>query len=467
MKQLTVIKSHFFDIAMYFSVALFSLMGTLVSLNRYWQYEVFYYDFGIFDQAIWNVSRFKPPIIDHLVVGGKWIFADHFSPSIFLLSPFYWITDRQEVILIFQAAVVGISGIFLYKIGVEVLKNKFLALCVLISYFLFVGLQNAVITDFHESTIMVLPLILVYWAALKNRKYLYWIFLFIALGCKESTFFLGIGLSISLFFIKPEWKKIAITTAIVSIIWGLVSIKIIIPFFSGGFYQYAPNLPDGPGRIISAFWDNAVKRRTLFYSFDSFSFLPLFSPAFWFLIVQDFFIRFIPENTTTRWDLGLHYSAQTAAIMGISSVFAIKNIQKIKKIKKYMFLVGIAVILNALFLYRFVLHGPFALSYNPAFYQHTNSFTFLDNLVKIIPKNATVMAQNNLVSHFTHQKSWMLRLDYEKYRPEYIIIDDREMQNGNNFFGTGNIDAVLKKLQKDKAYEVFYHKDDQYVFKVI
>src|SRR3989344_3357598 len=107
MKQFnTFVNSRVIDALSYLCTLLFMIAGVFVSLNRYWQYNVFYYDFGIFDSAIWSVSRFKPPIIDHLAVGGKWIFADHFNPSIFLLSPLYWLTDRQEMILVVQAAVV-------------------------------------------------------------------------------------------------------------------------------------------------------------------------------------------------------------------------------------------------------------------------------------------------------------------------------------------------------------------------
>src|SRR3989344_5244560 len=73
----------------------FTAASILITLNRYWQYEVFYYDFGIFDRAIWLVSQFKPPIIDHLVVGGKLIFADHFNPSLFIFSSIVFLKTKK------------------------------------------------------------------------------------------------------------------------------------------------------------------------------------------------------------------------------------------------------------------------------------------------------------------------------------------------------------------------------------
>lgn len=465
MKQLNkFVNSKGIDVLAYISTFLFIAAGVLVSLHRYWQYTVFYYDFGIFDSAIWSVSRFQPPIIDHLVIGGKWIFADHFSPSIFLLSPLYWFTDKQEIILVAQSVVVGLSGFVLYQIGKEVIKNKFLSFSVLVSYFLFVGLQNAIITDFHEVTVSTLPLMLAFWALIKKKTVWYFIFLIITLGFKESTFALGIAMGIFIFLLWRNKYKIALATVLISVVWGFVVIQFIIPYFSGGTYNYS--LASGAGSTMSAtaLFDNPLKRRTLFYSFLSFGFLPLVSWQFWILFLQDFMTRFIPI-TPTRWDLGLHYSAQLASLMAISTVFGIKRISSLPVISKYLPLLGILLILNAVYLYRFMLHGPFGLAYNPAFYKQTSNFSFLDTPVKMVPSNASIAAQNNLSVRFTHQKVWLLRNEYYQYEPDYIIIDKRAGQDPNGLFGTGNVVALLESLRHDTDYSPIYTTQDQFVYK--
>ncbi len=142
----------------YCYIILYTLAAVLVSLHRFWQYEVFYYDFGLFDQAIWNVAHGKAPIIDHLVMGGKLIFADHLSPSLFLLSPLYWFTHRQEILLIAQALAVGASALVIYTVARKMLHGSWLGFCTIVSYTLFVGLQNALIYDIHEVTFATLPL---------------------------------------------------------------------------------------------------------------------------------------------------------------------------------------------------------------------------------------------------------------------------------------------------------------------
>lgn len=452
------------DLVSYTFCILFIIAGMLISLNRFWQYEIFYFDFGIYDQAIWNVSRFNPPIIEHHIVGGKWIFADHFNPSLFLLTPFYWLSARSETLLVVQAIIVGLSGLVLYKIGKYLLKNKLFALSVLVCYLLFLGLQNAVISDLHDLTVMTLPLMLTFWAIIHRKVWLYFLFLVITLGLKESTFLLGAGIGISIFFIRREWLKIGLITIILSLIWGYISIKVIIPSFSNGFYGYSPIFSSNIFENIYSFIDHPLKQRTLFYSFLSFGFLPLLSPGFWFLFLQDYGIRFVGDSCCSRWGLGLHYNAPSAVLLGISSIFALRRLQHIKPFSKFLLLPIILVIGNAIFLYRFVLHGPLALAYNPAFYAHTKDFVFLDNLVTKIPKSASVMTQNNLASHFTHQKVFILREDYDDYKPEYIVVDLRQDQNVNNFYGTSNITAIMKLLRKDLKYELIYQTKEQFIF---
>lgn len=453
------------DLISYTLCILFTIAGILVSLNRFWQYEVFYFDFGIYDQAIWNVSRFGAPIIEHHIVGGKWIFADHFNPSLFLLSPFYWLSAKSETLLVVQAVIVGLSGVILYKIGKYLLKNKLFALGILVCYLLFLGLQNAVISDLHDLTVMTLPLVLTFWAIIHKKVWLYFLFLVITLGFKESNFLLGAGIGISIFFLRKEWFKMGLITIALSLIWGYVSIKIIIPSFSNGIYAYSPVFSSNIFENIYSFIDHPFKQRTLFYSFLSFGFLPFLAPEIWFLLLQDYAIRFVGDSCCSRWDLGLHYNAPSAVLLGIASILALRRLQRIKSISKFLPLLIILIIGNAIFLYRFVLHGPLALAYNPAFYNHTKDFAFLNNLVKKIPNNASVMTQNNLASHFTHQKVFLLKDNYDNYKPEYIVVDLRNEQNPNNFFGTKNILTIVELLRKDSKYELIYQTKEQFIYR--
>ncbi len=449
---------------------LYGLAGSIVSVFRFWQYEAFYFDFGIFDKAIWQVSRLRMPIIDHYIFGDRIIFGDHFSPTLFLLSPLYWITSRSEILFIVQALAVALSGLVLYFIGRTVLSKPWYAVALQLPYYLFVGLQNAVITDFHEITIATLFFMLSFLAVVKKNTILFLLSFLLFLGCKESFSVLGVGMAVAIWFIQPSWRWMAICTAIMSLAWGAISMKIVIPYFSGGSYAYNSELPTDPIRLVSSFIDSPVKQQTLWYTFLTFGFLPLLSPAFWALIIFDFVMRFYPAQMVTRWGLTFHYSALIAAIMAVASVYAVAFLQK--KVKgTVVAAVLVAVVLVSGYLYRGTLHGPFGLAYNAAFYAHTKSFAFLNKVVGMIPKGASIMTQNNLAPHFAHQEVWLLLSQknkqeyYQSKKPQYILLDNRPGQSPNNHFGIQDVELLLTHLHNDPLYEEIYASNGQFIFK--
>ena len=200
-------KNHLFDFFIYFLILLYTIAAILVSVHRYWQYDAFHYDLSIFDAAIWNASRFKAPIIDHEVSGGKWILADHFVPSIFLFSSLYWFTDKIEVLLIAQALCVSLALVFAFSISKKLIKSKFFQLTLLLAFMGFVGLQYAIISNFHPVVAAILPLMICFWAILNKKWRLYWLSFFIFLGFKENIALIGLGLGIYLCFKKKKQLK--------------------------------------------------------------------------------------------------------------------------------------------------------------------------------------------------------------------------------------------------------------------
>ena len=131
---------NWFDLLVICSCILFFIGGAAINVHNFWQFNLGYYDFGIFDRAIWSVAHLQPPVIDHFIVPGKLNFADHFNPSIYIFAPIYWFTDKSEYILIMPSLFVAISGFFLYLIGKKILKDKISAFVILVCYFLYQGL---------------------------------------------------------------------------------------------------------------------------------------------------------------------------------------------------------------------------------------------------------------------------------------------------------------------------------------
>jgi len=233
-------------------------------------------------------------------------------------------------------------------------------------------------------------------------------------------------------------------------------------------YLYTPLLPKEPIAWIVRLVDDPEKRKTLWYSFQNFLFLPLWTPALWPILLQDFVIRFIPLESAAHWTLGMHYNALPAVYLSVASVYGIRTILSYRRLHTIIYtLAPMFLVINTLFLHQCVLHGPLGLAYNPVFYTHTNNFTFLNNLVALIPPNVSVMTQSNLATRFTHQPVYLLDINYHLFRPAYIVVDLRDGQNPNNFFGMhgNNLLMLIEKISSDSAYQEMYSQGAQHIWR--
>ncbi|MDA1316507.1 MAG: DUF2079 domain-containing protein, partial [bacterium] len=321
------ISSKLFDYAIVFFALLILFVGVSINLNRFWQYELGYYDFGMFDRPIWLISQFQPPIIDHFIVGGKINLADHFNPIIYLFAPLYFISDRSELILIMPTIAIVLSGLFLYKIGKHVLKHSFLAFSIAFAFFMFLGTQNAIYSDFHEVTIASLTITLSCWAVMiKKSKKLLLLFLFLTLGLKEGLFIFGLSMG-AFVYVYNHWKKFGMYVFSGSLLWGYAVVKFIIPAIAGRDYTYPITTSLNPFIIIPKLVTPIIKIKTVAVSLLNFLFLPIIALPTLPHIVLHYSSRFLTEGST-RWDLGLHYNAEIAPTLAVSSMLGILMIQK-------------------------------------------------------------------------------------------------------------------------------------------
>src|SRR5689334_18858265 len=81
-------------------VALFAAAYSVYGVIRHWHFGSSAYDLGIFDQAVWHLSRFEPPA--STISGFTDILGDHFYPIIALFAPLYWVAPHPETLIVAQ-----------------------------------------------------------------------------------------------------------------------------------------------------------------------------------------------------------------------------------------------------------------------------------------------------------------------------------------------------------------------------
>lgn len=449
-------------------VAIYTITASIVSLHRFWQYDAFWYDFGVLDETIWKWSRFSLPFIPSLKPpDGIMVWGDHFNPSAILLAPVYWISSRPEMTLILQAIFVGLSALVFYQILKKVIDNSVVRISLIFSYLGFVGMQNALYTDIHNIVYALLPLSLTFWAIYLKKWRWYWFFLLITIGFQENMAGVAVGIGLFLIIRKDRNIKVGLVTMIFAAIYAILATKFIMPYFAGQSYKYSPYIPQHlTGWVTQIFLPIDPKSRTIFMTLATFGFMPVLSISALPLILEQYVERFVLNIVGTRWDLGFHYNSIMSAFMLIASIESILWIQK-SFLKRFLTLWAIGTILTVIFLHRFLLHGPFLLATHPVFYDQTVRAKFNDSFLQRVPRDGLIMAQNNLLAHLTHDNSTLLDLRYELIEPKWIVVDTRPGQNPNNFhpLRPEEFDFFVETVSGDLMYKKYYVNGGQMIFK--
>jgi uncharacterized membrane protein len=452
-------------------IILYSITSLVVVLNRYWQYQNFYFDFGIFDSAIWKVSRFQIPLVDHVDYGDSniVIFGNHFNPSIFLFSPLFWLTNKSEILLIAQTICVSMAAYVAYLIAKNTIKNRLAVLSLLAAFLGYVGLQNALISDFHDTTVAVLSIMLLFWAFLKRKWKLHFVFLLITLGLKETFAGFGIALSIFILIKARKYWKISLWTFLISLVWGVVAIGLVIPHFSGGVYFFTPkDIPSSFPELFLRFIYPSLKLKTILYSYMTFGFLPVFDLSTLPLVFENFFERFVLSDGRGV-DLGMHYNATLSPFLFMGAMFTLAYMEKQKYFKRFVTPAAVLIIVLVLILHRFILRGPLGLVYNRDFYKQRIGVAYVDNFITQIPKGGIIMTQNDLATRFTHNEVKLLRKNYKLISPDTIVLNLTPGQNPNSFFPLSENETRQLKdtLLKDKDYSLKKFADELYLFRKV
>lgn len=457
-----------FDKFILFLIFIYFIVFSIISVNRYWQYQTFYIDFGIYDDAIWKVAHFQAPIVDK-GPNGRLNLGDLFTPGMYFLAPIYWFTDRQEALFVAQVFSVCLAAWVAFGLIKSRTKNRVLQASLIISFLGFVGMQNALITEIHEITFAVLPLMLVLWSIEKRKWKQYFIFTLLLLSFKENMAGIVIGLGLYLLMrYRKQYLTQALTSIVIGLTWGILTTMVVIPALNGGEYAYAPNFLKGQylGDIIGRFFSSRVKIETVFYTLSSFGFLPLFDISIWPIVIEHYFERFVLSNAESRLTLGLHYNAMLVPILLLGSLNVISFLKN-KIPDKVFSLFGLALICWILIFSRFIYHGPIDLVYNKAFYEQRKNVAYQNDFVKLFPKKGLVLTQNDLGSRLTHgPEVRLLRQDFAYINPDFVILNLTAGQNVNSYYPASLEIAfsVRDYYLADKNYTLTKVHDEQYLF---
>ena len=448
-------------------ISAISALFMTITFNLHLHFNTHTFDLGIYDRTAWFYGRFQFGYFENIVNMKK--MADHFEPILMIPGLFYWIFKTPYILLAFEAIVVAFGFLPVYLIAKKLLKSRIAAIFMGMGFVFFMGVLKAVEFPVHPGTYLATFYGFMLYFALEKKFKWYYLFLLLALFSKESAalhlFYIGFFLTV---FLKE--KKHGLITMATGVLWYVLIIKMIMPELNGGqpyVHGVFSNISNDPKELIKfivlhpidtlqIMFDQPVKAQTFWLTLASSGFLVLLSPVFILLVFPMLFERLVTEHSGMI-TMQFHYGIPIAIMLFFSTIWSIKWLAgKIKRENAVIYLAGYVFLCSFLVPVRF--GSPLVV------FKSWNNFKLrpIDRsgyeILKSVPKNASVLAQESLVPHLSYrEKIGMYPGNPAEY--EYILLSkDKDFPS---WPVTGEIvSSGIHELRDNKLFQV--EKENQY-----
>jgi len=425
------------------------------------------FDLGNMEQAVWGTLHgyFLRSTTGALSTR----LEAHTDLFLIFLVPFYALWQSPKLLLLVQVIIAGTGAFPLYLIAKKLLKSPLAGLVFAFAYLVSPILGAALLYDFHAITLVSSFLFFAFYFLLEKRYLPYFIFILLALTCKEEVSLLIFLLGIYV-YLKHN-KKIGLFTIFLGLSWFLIAFFVIIPYFSGQrdniflierYNHFGATQKDivktfikQPGVVIKSLWD-INKLLYVLYLILSFGGLMLFSP-FVLLGCSSFSINIL-SNFWPMYSGGYHYSAPLLFYLLIGSIFGLKFwLKKRGKNIFYSFLVFI--FLSSLFYgyyFRLSIWGPQRERFNveAAINEKQMKKEEIKKIKEMVPPDVAISTSGACGVFFAGRKNIYLfpRID----DAAYIVLDKPFPLDASNSYAD-----YLRKLNN----QLFQNKDFEIIFK--
>ncbi|MBI3954828.1 DUF2079 domain-containing protein [Candidatus Gottesmanbacteria bacterium] len=457
-------------------IIIFSFLYSFISIVKYNHFQTSL-DLAIYVQTFWNYAHLKLPYVTLYPTNGDLVWVDHFSPSLFLLTPLFLLWQDPRMLLIIQSTLFMLGAYPIYRFSFDKFKSEALSISFAIVYIVFFGTQFALTTDFHEANIAAAFFPWIFWFMFRKQWSIFLILSLISLGFKEDVpiYMATIGVYM---FISGLNKKIGMFLSVISIFYFFIISHYIMPIFVH-YYQRPTTAPYFSIEYLNPiyiFFNSPIKIKTMILIFTNFLVLPIFSGYFLILPLIHLFINFTSPGLSGRWDIYMHYRVYLASIMSFAAIIGLANIiSKYQYLKRKSVKIIIAILLIGLsVVFDGVLHLPLNTLLKPQFYRSESWMNDLDGLIKQIPPQASLLTTNQILAHaanrpnikfYNYDVNDLKKL--EQY--EYILLDLRLNQSIINFWYSkkdiSEMTSSIRFLIDNHLYEQYSKKNDAVLFK--
>jgi len=432
------------------------------------------YDLGLFSNICWNTAH------------DRWFFSSlyernfmgiHASWILWPLSFFYKLGFGAGILLVAQALFICAAVPFLWMTVQRVTRSFTAGFLASIMYLSSPFVGHSLGNDFHPDTWLLPCLFAMLWAWQREKKWEMILYGCLGLLAKEDISIVLTGFGIFL-LLKRGWRVWGAGFILIAVSVFLFHTQVFIPrfidegfqsllfdryrFLGGSFEGMLKNLILHPMVYLKAFFYYPPKFWTLLNYFFPAALLTFLSPSFLIPI----FVSVLPHimaQAMTQLHLADIYSLPSQPFIFIGAAYGFMKLMKYDVMwKKQAWVAGLCLIIAGL-----------GIRNTPRFYRKETEARMMAfyALAEKVPKEASVAAQQNLLSHFDTRPLIQLfplgigtpnvQSRYLK-NPDYIVCDRKG--NALPYDGPHLRDSIVE-LSNNSSYSKVYEKEDFLLFK--
>ena len=480
-RKYAVVQKKLITLLPYVICFFFFVAYSTLSIVRHSNYSSFGYDLGINDQVVWRYSTFQSPVSTIDPFPEKIKFYAHVELVYMLVAPFYWIWSSRKMLILVRTAWFCFSAIALYKLAREKGVNQWVSVALVVSYLGFYGVQNAMWADVHSSEFAAGFLMWLLYFMEAKKKVASYIFFFLAITARENIAFLTFLTSFVLFL--KERAKIMLYFMGISLLYLFFIFFIFFPHI-----LHVPYLYQNSGGIFSnlnplSLVDSYENREVIWYTLLSFGFLPLLSPLYLLPVLGNLIVYFVfASELTGAQGLFGHYRISMVPFLAWAAIYAVVKYKNLNTWKTALYLIFFTLLV------QYVLHLPLSYLSKDWFWNKPSAVNNINEVKQTyLPRNASVVAQNNIIPHISHRdKIYTLYPEKKKFasqspcgrsecnwfrwhgHPEFLFVDISSAWDIRHLFANRDeyIDG-LHNLEKAGIIKNYKQRGSTILYKVV
>ena len=363
------------------------------------------FDFGIYDQGLWLLSRFERPFI---TIMGRHLFGDHTSFILLPLVPVFWLIPSAKVLLVSQSIALGLGAVPTFLLAREKLRYETLAALLAVAYLLHpvVGWTN--LEQFHPDAFEVPLVLFAIYFMVRQRWVPYFVCVGAVLLVKEDVALLTFALG--LYVAVKHDRRIGLITCGVSLLYAAAAFWWILPGLNGVGTLNTWRIPFGgpwgllrravthPGEVLSY----VLAGERMWYVWQllvPLGFLPFAAPAVILIAILPLAGNVV-STFPYQYNIHYHYSTLVLPVLVAATILGIAR-QGTSVAARQAF-TGLVVVASVIAAY---LWGPTPLGRHEASISDPDTATVrsVRAAVELLPGDAVVSAYYGWIPQIDHR----------------------------------------------------------------